>query len=461
MKITNSVTYRIDFDKPFKDWEIIKEDSFEYEGPVGLCMGWGSAGGSGPGEGGFGGGGASDTGGFGGGDGGYSGDPANRPDPIGDIEKAMGLRERSTEGIKASGIFGKFLEGLGLGWKGQQKAAAALAVVTTALAPGMGVLAATNLAISNYKDRKNNLMSRGITADVAADRIAAENKEWGAKIDANVKEGINIGGGVGDSAPERMLQSLPGSDLPGGVTPDFSDSAAAQAFIDSISGGQAEFDRMKAINSKWTPTDWARQHFNSMQNQGKNPVWPGSTPTTPPTTVDVVDVPLPNLPEITPPNLPEITPPNLPEITPPGGSIIPSTTGTGPNQTGMFKPDSTGISPEVQALMDELAGIKKGGGGLLGSNPTDASNTFIDSISGGRAEFNRLRAANPAWKPEVWASEHFKSMQNQGKNPVWPGSPTPVPGADLLTQLASAIKASPRQDLLGELSKALQAQPIR
>jgi len=50
------------------------------------------------------------------------------------------------------------------------------------------------------------------------------------------------------------------------------------------------------------------------------------------------------------------------------------------------------------------------------------ANAFIDSISGGRAEFDRLKAGNPGWKPEVWATEHFKSMESQGKNPAWPGT---------------------------------------
>ena len=201
--------------------------------------------------------------------------------------------------------------------------------------------------------------------------------------------------------------------------------AQANAFIRSIPGGVAEFERLKAGNSAWKPEVWASEHFKSMESQGKNPTWPGGTPASTP-----APAPAPAAP----------------------------------------------AAPAANWTRDTIS--------------TDLANAFIDSVGGGRAEFNRLQAANPGWKPEVWATEHFNSMQNQGKNPVWPSTTAPVPnlgndmvetpftpkkglfdlptltkdiypqsssvsssgldwesgpGADLLTQLTAAIKGLPGQ----------------
>ena len=58
-------------------------------------------------------------------------------------------------------------------------------------------------------------------------------------------------------------------------------------------------------------------------------------------------------------------------------------------------------------------------------NPAQAQ-AFINAVPGGQNEFDRLKAGNPAWQPEVWASEHFKSMQAQGQNPEQLRAPVPA-----------------------------------
>jgi len=91
----------------------------------------------------------------------------------------------STEGLAAKNFWSK----LGVSWETQQLISASIAVVSTVLNPVMGISLAAKTAYNNYKDRYNGLVGKGYTPEQAAGKIATENKEWGAAIDANVQSG--------------------------------------------------------------------------------------------------------------------------------------------------------------------------------------------------------------------------------------------------------------------------------